>query len=380
MHTKEMTSISAKKLKKIRKMSKFARPLASDAVSYTKSLEDFKNGIDRGVYTLDPPHQRDDIYSDKWKSGVLVSLWNTGFIPPPEFHLRGGNVYESLDGKQRCLALYQYVSNNYAIKHSDAPDWLKNKTFEQLDEEEKSQILRVELNIQVYKREYTPEEVTKIFRDRQMTEKTTLGELINSNPQTEGFMTVYLRDIAHNQMIDEGFQGIWGNKDTRKDKLARISEAAFTWSKHYVKNGLAKPYEKLHEWQAKTPVTSFPESVVFPIVLERMWKMLPRIAFDGAKRTSKDVHKPLLHALFEIATDDGDVTDITADDPRLEDLKDRLDYAEEVLVEKSNGIGCPQEKIRFPDVDLRTGAEKGKKMTHQYLSVPRYEYLLDYIG
>ena len=162
----------------------------------------------------------------------MVSLWHTGFIPPPEFHVRPGNVKESLDGKQRCLALYQYVSNIYAIKHSDAPDWLKNKTFEQLEEEEKNQILRVEVNIQVYTREYSPEEVTKIFRARQMTEKTTVGELINSNPQTEGFMTVYLINISEKKSIEQGFQEIWGNKDNRKDKLARIGEAAFTWSKH----------------------------------------------------------------------------------------------------------------------------------------------------
>ena len=360
-------------------MSKFARPHSSNTQVQSKSLEDFKNGIDRGTYTLDPPHQRGDIYSDKWKSGVVVSLWNTGFIPPPEFHLRSGNVYESLDGKQRCLALYQYVSNNYAIKHSDAPDWLKNKTFEQLDEEEKNQILHVQVNIQVYTREYTPEEVTKIFRDRQMTEKTTLGELINSNPQTEGFMTVYLRNISKQKSIDEGFQGIWGNKDSRKDKLARIGEAAFTWSKHK-ENWAQLPNKKLHEWQANTPITSFPESDLFPVVLESMWKMLPHIAFDGCKRTSKDVHKPLLHALFEIVMFEYDDTVVSDRDARLEHVKMRLDDVHQILVNKSNGLGCSQEKVRFPDVDLRTGAEKGKKMTHQYLSGPRYEYLLEYIN
>ena len=362
-------------------MSKFARPDHSNTKSQTMSLEYFKNGIDKGDYTLDPPHQRGDIYSDKWKSGVVVSLWHTGFIPPPEFHLRPGNIRESLDGKQRCLALYQYVSNIYAIKHSDAPDWLKNKTFEQLDEEEKRQILGVDVTIQLYTREYTPEEVTKIFRARQMTEKTTVGELINSNPQTEGFMTVYLRKISEKKSIDQGFQEIWGNKDDRKEKLARIGEAAFTWSKHNDKDmGLKSPNTKLHEWQAKTPVTRFPENDLFPIVLKRMWKTLPHVVFDGAQRTALDVHKPLLHALFNIATCAGEITGITADDPRLEGLKDRLDDACEILINKSNGIGCPQEKIRFPDVDLRTGAEKGKKSTHQYLAPPRYEYLLKYIN
>ena len=78
-------------------------------------------------YNLNPEHQRHVLHNDLWKSNIIMSLFTFKDTPAVYFHETTddeypGNVYESLDDKQRCSAIYE----NFALINFISK-WMKER-------------------------------------------------------------------------------------------------------------------------------------------------------------------------------------------------------------------------------------------------------------
>jgi hypothetical protein len=149
-----------------------------------KTFHDLNNQIKLGRYNLNPEHQRDVVHDDKWKSDVLHSAIYDGDIPDVYFHprtLENGNAeLESLDGKQRCSAIHQYMNDEYKYTMNE-PSFMKNKKYSDLPKPFQDFVAHdCKIKIRIANRTLTESEIQSFFQKRQNFKKTTGGEHLNS--------------------------------------------------------------------------------------------------------------------------------------------------------------------------------------------------------
>lgn len=149
-----------------------------------KTFHDLHKQIQNGRHNLNPPHQRDVVHSDKWKSDVLHSAMFDGDIPDVYFHPRtlddGTEQLESLDGKQRCSAINDYLNDDFVYK-MDEPSFMKNRKFSELPKPFQDFISHgCKVTSRIANRTLTPSEIQSFFQKRQNFKKTTGGEHLNS--------------------------------------------------------------------------------------------------------------------------------------------------------------------------------------------------------
>ena len=149
-----------------------------------KTFADLYTQIKQGRFNLDPEHQRHVVHNDSWKSEVLHSQIYHGDIPDVYFHPAeredGTRRYDSLDGKQRCSAIYDYLNDDYSYKMSE-PVYMYKKKFSELTPAVQS-FLRDDctLTTRISNRPLTPKEIQSFFQKRQDFKKTSGGEHLNS--------------------------------------------------------------------------------------------------------------------------------------------------------------------------------------------------------
>lgn len=149
-----------------------------------KTFADLHTQIKEGRFNLDPEHQRDVVHNDKWKSEVLHSQIFHGDIPDVYFHpttlADGTRKYDSLDGKQRCSAIYEYLGDAFKYKLREPSD-MYNKKFSELTPAFKT-FLKDDccITARMAIRSLTNEEIQTFFQKRQNFKKTSCGEHLNS--------------------------------------------------------------------------------------------------------------------------------------------------------------------------------------------------------
>jgi len=151
-------------------------------------LVDFATQNGRGDWVLDPEHQREVVHNDTWKSGIINSALKMGDIPQVYFHTvtdeKGLSVYESLDGKQRCTAIVEFIENKYPFnpdtKVLDTHIECVGKTLDEFPPLVRQQLQRVRLSCKILTRTMTLEEISEFFLIRQVTKVTTAGEKLNA--------------------------------------------------------------------------------------------------------------------------------------------------------------------------------------------------------
>lgn len=149
------------------------------------SFNNFKNDCRDGLYNLNPEHQRGVVHNDAWKAGIIRSACEYNDIPPVRFHTRflsnGTKQYESLDGKQRCTAVIDFMEDKFRVNF---PEWYEehsDKTFSDLSISEKQYIKNRNIDIKVTHSTLTPKEIALFFQRAQQTKITQLGEHLNSD-------------------------------------------------------------------------------------------------------------------------------------------------------------------------------------------------------
>ena len=149
----------------------------------TVSFGDFASQVKAGVVDLDPPHQRGVVHDHNWMSDVLHSGIYDGDIPEVYFHQRerrGGDVRESLDGKQRCSAVVGYLNDEYLYMASE-PAEMTGRKFSDLPEELQHRLRhQCTLRLRLAQQTLTDAQIQRFFQKRQMAKRTTAGEHLNS--------------------------------------------------------------------------------------------------------------------------------------------------------------------------------------------------------
>jgi len=133
------------------------------------------------TWNLNPPHQRGVVHGDKWMSDIICSGVVFRDIPSPEFHTRG-RVQESLDGKQRIMAIVRFFEDEYALDgvFPEMPQSMDGRTYSQLDADDKRRVDTAPIIIKIYSGEMTKKQISRFFYHRQKCQNTTFGEFINS--------------------------------------------------------------------------------------------------------------------------------------------------------------------------------------------------------
>lgn len=149
-----------------------------------KTFGDLYTQVKSNHLNLDPEHQRDVVHDDKWKSNVLHSQIYDGDIPDVYFHPvslpNGVQRYDSLDGKQRSSAIYEYLDDKYKYKLKE-PACMYNKKYSELENVIKS-FLKDDCSITIRNsnRTLNDHEIQKFFQKRQTFKATSCGEHLNS--------------------------------------------------------------------------------------------------------------------------------------------------------------------------------------------------------
>lgn len=103
----------------------------------------FRNTYDQNKLELQPPFQRNPVWSVKQKSYLIDTILH-GF-PIPEIYMKekvdekGDDQYIIVDGQQRIRACLEYLKNEYPINKNDSPEW-GDLYFDDLNPEDKKKI------------------------------------------------------------------------------------------------------------------------------------------------------------------------------------------------------------------------------------------------
>jgi hypothetical protein len=157
----------------------------------TTSLSQFAREIDEGLYNLNPEHQRDVVHDAEWQRNIILSLLNFNALPCVYFHAKpnqdGTRTFESLDGKQRCSAINNFMTNVIAVNFDDVSNfgdhrYGKSVTFGDLNSRHKHILANeVLFDIKIARDALPAEGVKTFFQMYQESRKTTLGEHLNSS-------------------------------------------------------------------------------------------------------------------------------------------------------------------------------------------------------
>ncbi len=187
----------------------------------TVSFGDFAAQVEAGLIDLDPAHQRGVVHDRAWMSDVLHSGLFEGDIPEVYFHHRkgrgGAEIRESLDGKQRCSAVVDYLNDLYAYTSAEPAD-MTGRKFSELTEAQQNELrYQCTLRLRIAQQTLTNEQIQRFFQKRQMAKRTTTGEHLNScitSPLLKPFRDLlaepdtqaHIRTLARNNKRDSDLE------------------------------------------------------------------------------------------------------------------------------------------------------------------------------
>ncbi|MGC1274556.1 MAG: DUF262 domain-containing protein [Planctomycetaceae bacterium] len=139
---------------------------------------DLKN---RGLLEMDPPYQRWSVWNLDYKQRFVETLL-LAYPSPAIFLFRrvdetGKTLYEVVDGKQRLLAIFEFLDNEFAVKEDSPLVSQRGKYFQGLDKAEKISFFDYDLSV-----EYLPTNNETVINDifdrlNRNTAKLTAQEL-----------------------------------------------------------------------------------------------------------------------------------------------------------------------------------------------------------
>lgn len=127
------------------------------------TVKELKRRVENRSVTFDNAVQRGLVWDDERKSYLIDSILQ-GYAIPCLYAKRGSNgSFDMLDGKQRSNAIVDFLNNRYALTGmSEGMEDYEGATFDQLDTEDKENILDYSLTI-TYFDNISNEEVRELF-------------------------------------------------------------------------------------------------------------------------------------------------------------------------------------------------------------------------
>ena len=162
-----------------------------DIFSFVEGVRAFEDNTYHGTYyNLNPKHQRGVIHDNTWKCGIIISLFTFKDIPTVYFHdvtdsESGMKTYESLDGKQRCSAIYEYCTDQFPFTKNKTlipkeMEGMAGKYYSELTVKQMNYINSFEMVIRYYNFTLSPLQIEAFFRLHQESKATSSGEFLNS--------------------------------------------------------------------------------------------------------------------------------------------------------------------------------------------------------
>lgn len=107
---------------------------------YEGYMDNEENGVlgYGGKLNIRPPFQREFVYKDKQRDGVIKTIKNNFPLNVMYWVKNSDNTFELLDGQQRTISICQYINSDFS---------LGCKFFHNLTEEEKNAILNYKLMV-----------------------------------------------------------------------------------------------------------------------------------------------------------------------------------------------------------------------------------------
>lgn len=157
------------------------RSWTTQCVSYRNFDADQK----RGMYNLEPEHQRHNVHDHHWQQDIITSSLEFGCIPAPIFHQRtipnGTIQWESLDGKQRCNAILRFMRNELAVEFENWTEYDGEVMLFQLQPHHQQIIENLTIDFKLLHETLNDDEIRRFFQCAQQTKITTNGEHLNSD-------------------------------------------------------------------------------------------------------------------------------------------------------------------------------------------------------
>jgi len=198
----------------------------------TTSLSQFARDIDEDLYNLDPEHQRDVVHNERWQGNIITSFIQFNDVPAVRFHAKpnqdGTRTFESLDGKQRCMAIYNFMTNVNTVNFDTVPQFADHRygqsvTFDDLIPRHKHILANdVLIDIKIARDQFTEEEIAPFFQNAQEVKKTSLGEHLNSHINSPMRMTI-------NHLLQHGDSFSPTFKNTRHSHLEMMARMAYAY-------------------------------------------------------------------------------------------------------------------------------------------------------
>ncbi|MFB3978785.1 DUF262 domain-containing protein [Microbacterium proteolyticum] len=135
----------------------------------TEPILDFCNGLKNGEYMVNRDYQRSDkVWPPNAKSFLIETIVLDYPVPKLSLHQNldvksRKTVKQIVDGQQRSMAIQEFYQNKLRLSRTLATERLRNKTFEELDEEDQATFLNYGLNFDIFVGA-TVDEVREVFR------------------------------------------------------------------------------------------------------------------------------------------------------------------------------------------------------------------------
>jgi hypothetical protein len=194
------------------------------------SVDYIVTSMDKGRINVDPPYQRREVWSTRkgLREGLIKSILRGCPILGIILHKKDeGFVQDVVDGKNRLIAIRDYVQNKYTV-------W--GLLYEDLTEVVKSRFDNYGLSITTLESTWSRDEVTQFFENLQGGLNLSIGEIIKGSCHP---LAAVMCELNEEPTIKDFFIRIIGEKsETRSQALTKMIIIIQTYDSLKAENGV----------------------------------------------------------------------------------------------------------------------------------------------
>lgn len=187
---------------------------------------------------LEPPYQRRSVWNRQFKQFFIDSVLKNYPVPPifinTEVDATGASTYHVVDGKQRLLALIEFLEDRFPVSKDpySSPE-LAGKYFSQLTPEVQKRFYSYYLQVELLDA-IDSEEVTQIF-DRFNRNVKRLNEQELRHAKYDGVFITLMESLAEQPFWME--LGLFGPADVRRMKDVEYVSILFVLTMRGIQDG-----------------------------------------------------------------------------------------------------------------------------------------------
>ena len=157
--------------------------------STTIFVEDIVRRIQNGRMILNPFWQRGNVWDEKKQAHLIDSIIKDLHVPELLFCIDHDGNSQSIDGKQRCTALFEFLNDKFQYN---------GKCFSEMSQQDKNKINMYQLAVSTYDGLDNAQKV-EMFRRIQGGVSLTPGEIINSMKEEYEIPRFLFQQIVTNE-------------------------------------------------------------------------------------------------------------------------------------------------------------------------------------